>query len=79
MYENGKRQLRYEPLYAIADFYHVSLDYLFGRVDTPELPPPLSREENAVLQWYHGLDEPGRAEILGLAKTCQRKHQQDID
>ena len=32
-YENGKINVPIEALIKIADFYHVSLDYLVGRTD----------------------------------------------
>lgn len=32
-YENGKRDLPTEVLQALADFYHVSVDYLLGRTN----------------------------------------------
>ncbi len=33
-YENMERQADYETLIAFADYFHVSLDYLLGRVDS---------------------------------------------
>ena len=36
-YENGEREADYKTLLAIADYFQVSLDYLFGRTDTPEV------------------------------------------
>ena len=33
LYETGKRQLGYDILCTIADFYQVNIDYLFGRTD----------------------------------------------
>lgn len=35
MYEQGRREMDYELLIKLADFYNVSLDYLFGRTDNP--------------------------------------------
>ena len=34
-YESGKRQLPIEALIALADYYHVSTDYLLGVSDIP--------------------------------------------
>lgn len=35
MYEQGNRQMDYESLLKLADYFQVSLDYLFGRTDFP--------------------------------------------
>lgn len=35
-YENGTREADYATLIRIADYFHVSLDYLLGRVSDPE-------------------------------------------
>ncbi len=34
-YESGKRQLPIEALIALADYYHVTTDYLLGLSDIP--------------------------------------------
>ena len=36
-YENLEREADYQTLIEIADFFNVSLDYLFGRTDNPEI------------------------------------------
>lgn len=36
-YETGKREADYQTLLDIANFFNVSLDYLFGRTDNPEI------------------------------------------
>lgn len=36
-YENLEREADYQTLLAIADFFDVSLDYLFGRTDKPDI------------------------------------------
>jgi transcriptional regulator with XRE-family HTH domain len=35
MYEQGNREMDYALLLKLADYYKVSLDYLFGRSDIP--------------------------------------------
>jgi len=35
MYERGERQMDYDTLLKLADYYKVSLDYLFGRSEMP--------------------------------------------
>lgn len=36
-FENGERIPPTETLMRLADFYHVSMDYIMGRTDNPEL------------------------------------------
>lgn len=36
-YENLEREADYQTLLDIADFFNVSLDYLFGRTDNPKI------------------------------------------
>lgn len=36
-YETGDREADYQTLLDIADYFNVSLDYLFGRTDKPEI------------------------------------------
>lgn len=36
-YESGEYEADYQTLINIADFFNVSLDYLFGRTDNPEI------------------------------------------
>ena len=36
-YENGVIELTAEHLIKLADFYHVSVDYLLGRTDDPKM------------------------------------------
>ncbi len=69
MYENQKRQLNYESLCILADYYHVTLDYLFGRSDRPDLTGPLGSEEKLLLEYYRGMDQRGRENVMGMAKV----------
>lgn len=36
-YERGEREIPLKILVALADFYKVSIDYLIGRTDKPEI------------------------------------------
>lgn len=36
-YETGEREAGYKELIAIADYFNVSIDYLLGRTDNPEI------------------------------------------
>lgn len=36
-YETGAREADYDTLVAFADYFNVSVDYLLGRTDNPEI------------------------------------------
>ncbi len=36
-YETEEREADYATLIAIADYFHVSIDYLLGRTDNPKM------------------------------------------
>ena len=36
-YESGAREAGYAELIALADYFNVSVDYLLGRTDNPEI------------------------------------------
>ena len=38
-YETGEREADYQTLIALADYFHVSLDYLLERTDDPRFFP----------------------------------------
>ena len=37
-YETGEREADYKTLIAFADYFHVSIDYLLGRTENPNMP-----------------------------------------
>lgn len=38
-YETEQREADYQTLILIAEYFHVSIDYLLGRTDEPEMYP----------------------------------------
>ena len=66
LYETGKRQLNYEILVALADYYHVSLDYLFGRSRIRECLDGLTPEEWQLLRQYGQLNAHGKGAVRCL-------------
>jgi len=36
-YETGEREADYKTLIAFAEYFHVSVDYLLGRTDNPDM------------------------------------------
>ncbi|MDV2683778.1 helix-turn-helix transcriptional regulator [Alkalihalophilus lindianensis] len=45
MYEQGKREMDYQLLIKLADYYKVSLDFIFRRTDNPILIESLKQDE----------------------------------
>lgn len=37
-YETGEREADYKTLIAFAEYFHVSIDYLLGRTENPNMP-----------------------------------------
>ena len=60
-YETGKRQMNFETLCLLADFYDVSTDYLLGRQDA--VPSFLSEEERSMIAQYRALGEHAKGTI----------------
>ena len=82
LYETGKRQLGYDILCTIADFYQVNIDYLFRRTDNPEHLFYLSLEERDLLKKFSKLDFRGKENIhwmLQLEYNRQTQNQNKKD
>lgn len=63
MYETGKREMNYESLVIVADYFGVSLDYLFGRTELKAPPLDLTPADQQLLQKYRALDGRGRRTV----------------
>ena len=66
LYETGKRQMSYALLIRLADYYGVSLDYLFGRTEDPAPPQRLSETEKWVFKRFRSIDDRGKHAILAI-------------
>ena len=65
MWESEKREPDYSHLMAIAELFHVSIDYiLYGKVDDVKLSP----EEQEVLDLFRELPVNQQYEIKGIIK-----------
>ena len=60
-YESGTRQMNYETLFLLADYYSVGIDYLLGRYETN--PKVVSKKESHLIDFYRLLDERGKAAV----------------
>ena len=60
-YETGNRQMNYEILCLLADYFSVGIDYLLGRYETN--PMPVNKKETRIIELYRLLDERGKATV----------------
>lgn len=72
-YETGNRNPDWETISSLADFFHVSTDYLLGRTDAKEtlnssLLAPLPRDQQELLALYKKFSEKQRAQFLGYGE-----------
>lgn len=68
-YETGTRQADYETLIKLADYFHVSLDYLLGRdfdkkKEASATTPRLRKDEEYLLDHYNDLTQDQKEMIL---------------
>lgn len=75
-YTLKKQSPKSDTLHEIADYFHVSTDYLLGRTDNPsvnnsELPEEIDISDNKITMTYEGniLSESERQVILAAARA----------
>jgi transcriptional regulator with XRE-family HTH domain len=61
LYELGKRQMNYQTMCLLADYYNISVDYLLGRSDINLVP--LTYDETKLVNQYRLLDKRGQESI----------------
>lgn len=81
MYERGEREPGFETMEALADFFNVDLDYLYGKSDLPNkscdsklyqshLVVDLSAEELSVLEAYRAIVDQEKPTYLQILKRA---------
>lgn len=68
MYETSRRQPGNEMLRTLADHYGVSVDYMLGRTDVPEVAMYLEEDEKFLLDTFKNVDPRARDTIMTLVK-----------
>ena len=63
-YLNEKNEMPTRVAVGIAEFFHVSTDYLLGLTDDPQPPMSLSPEERALVAGYRALSRDQRELVL---------------
>ena len=64
-YESGEREMTYDALIALANFFDVSVDYLLCRYDAN--PMILSQVEVDLINMYRAVDIRGQCSINAIA------------
>ena len=59
-YLTEKNEMPCRVIVGIADYFHVSTDYLLGLTDEPEPPMHISKEEKALVETYRSLSREQR-------------------
>lgn len=72
-YERGIRQIPHEALFLLADYYHVSLDYMYGRTTAEFLVSYLENREKLFLCKFHSLDPSMKALLLQIMEYLSDK------
>lgn len=74
-YEQGKREPPFELMIRLADFYHVSLDYIAGLTDQPVAPVNLSsRFTSQSIQIFNSLSSSDQRLWLEQGKLLIKLH-----
>lgn len=68
MYETHRRQPNNEMLRILADHYGVSVDYMLGRTDVPEVAMYLEEDEKFLLDTFRNVDSRARDTIMTLMR-----------
>lgn len=71
MLEKDKKQGSIASLAALADFYHVSIDYLYRGILSPDIPTNVNDggEEAAWVGLWRDMNEPQRRMVLAMIKA----------
>ena len=66
-YESGIRTPSLDTLSRLADYYGVSLDYIYGHSDQKDFIPVSTKDEALLLERFRSADDRGRYTILNIA------------
>ncbi|CZR81522.1 TPA: helix-turn-helix transcriptional regulator [Clostridioides difficile] len=72
MYELDKREPDFKTLEKIADFFNVSVDYLFGRTSSKEIE--IDEDVKEITDMIFELDEESRKAIFHMLDTLIKKN-----
>lgn len=78
-YENGKRQIPFERMVDIAEFYDVSLDYIAGRTNDKKglSKSNMSSKETDIIKKFRYLNDERKGEVLGTINLLFKQEQEE--
>lgn len=74
-YVNGQREPDFDTAIKIAEYFHVSLDYLAGKERTE---PPFSVEEMSLVADYRQFNGEGRARLREFTRAMRRSRLYEV-
>lgn len=81
-YEYGARNPTINLVEKLADYFHVSIDYLAGRTDIPDWSTKflsnftgINAEERTILRIFHSLSKENQQSLLDYAQYMEQKDQ----
>lgn len=80
-YESGFRKPTLETLQKVADYFQVSLDYLYGRTNEADFISIDTEPEVLLLDRFRSADERGKDTILNTAyyEYVRKKHLETVE
>lgn len=78
-YENGKRQIPFERMVEIAEFYDVSLDYIAGRTNDKKglSKSTLTDQETELIKKFRCLNDTRKGNIMGRVEVFFEQQQEE--
>lgn len=78
-YESGLRTASIDVILHLAEYYSVSMDYLYAHTDSPAFVSAKTQDEALLLDFFHLADKRGQNTILHMAEyeyqhQCYRQH-----
>ena len=76
-YLTGRTQMTIEMLVKMAEYFGVSVDYLAGVTDYPEIPVGLSRTERQLVESFRTLNREQRELIIKNVMIMQEQNRRE--
>ena len=80
-YENGKRQIPFERMVDIAEFYDVSLDYIAGRTNDKKglSKSTLTDQETKLIKNFRNLNDIRKGQVIERVELLCEQQQEEYN